>query len=264
MWTNKMSDQNNNIDEFEKVQFEKISANVRHLSNAFYLTLGFFIAITGWFIILLNDGNTTTENISGFIGILFVLMLLNLAKVSRLHSDNKKALVEFDDKYDKEGKKIRFRPTGIPGLGDAIHYIILISITSFYLLFPFICFNSIFTILYPIILSSILFAIIYYGFASGDFLISQKEDKQNKLTKNIIQWFKWLFYVRGDFIKNWNETTKKRYDDSVEFSQSYQRKFLLYIFVLPLLIYFTILMLKIYKCSLFSLFFKCSLFSLFL
>lgn len=179
---------NISTEDFEKLQYQKACGYGSHLSHVFYITLGFFILISGWF--FANNGaaslanNNILYNLSGFIGILFFLLLLNLAKVSRLHFDNQEVIEKFDKDYDPNDQRIKFHLSGIRGIGDFLHYFILTALTIYFLCFPF-NYKLQSTIIITFIAFIVFFTSIYYVLAAGKFPFG----KERVIKSPTAQWF---------------------------------------------------------------------------
>lgn len=180
--------------EVNTLKYREARNNGRHLSYAFYLTLGFFITITGgyfWFIVNLGSiklllfpiltNSDITKYFGATIGIILLLMLINLAKVSRISADNQELIDNYEGAYPSQ---INYRGSGFLGVGDFIHYLILTAITCFFIIYPFHLgrlFETWFLCIF-----FVLFILIYYGLARGDFIIGKKNAIRSKLLQAFI------------------------------------------------------------------------------
>lgn len=165
--------------EVDKLYYEESTLRGIHLSYAFYVTLGLFIAIIGGFLSFKGE----LGGYANFIGLIFLLLLLPLAKISRLQADNG----DVHDKFQQKHKSnVIFNGTGIKGVGDFFHYCILISITSFFLLKPlrYIVPPIIFVGLFLLSFGFLVF-VIYYVLARGDFIFGEIGLSKNKESQNL-------------------------------------------------------------------------------
>jgi|GEM_PF-2083421 len=116
--------------EIDSLKYQEARNQLRHLSFALYLTLTFFMAISGWF---LNFGESRPY-LALSIGSIFLFLLYVLAKNTRISEDNIKLVKKLERAYKS---KTRFRPTGIEGIANFLSYVVLSALTAYFLLYPY-------------------------------------------------------------------------------------------------------------------------------
>ena len=193
--------------ERDKVKYQEARNQERHLSYITYIALGFFISITGFFLMIPTKGLNLNLNgvdvlvnpiqvspyLSLSIGYIFLSLLIILAKLSRTASDNSNMIEEFKRNYPS---KIEFEQSSIRGIGNFLQFFILNGLTVYLLLYhrqsPLILKDYIIILL-------LLFMATYYILGGGRFPtfiinpISNYFDKRIKKEYRIVT--QWVVYL---------------------------------------------------------------------
>lgn len=151
--------------EIDRIKYQEGRSQLRHLNYAFYLTLSFFVAITGWFLTF----GANRPYLALTIGSLFLFLSLVQAKNTRLYEDNLKLVKKLERAYKS---KTRYKSTGIAGAGNFISFIILSALTSYFLLYPYsyrLSYHSIGVAMRFLVLSLPIFIVSYYILGDGKF-----------------------------------------------------------------------------------------------
>ena len=172
--------------DIDKLIYEKTTLRGIHLSYAFYATLALFLVIIGGY----HDLPCFAKQA---IGIIFLFLLIGLAKVSRLQAENGIIHKKMEEIFKPTINNIDDYFTGLRGVGDFFHYIILIGITCYFLLKPFgypIQSSTFFISFAGLFL--VLLIVIYYFLAKGDFLLKINKEVET-ITSQIIFYMLFLF-----------------------------------------------------------------------
>jgi len=172
--------------EVDREKYSAARSELRNLSYAFFVILGFFSAITGWFIALKPSIDVNRPFLGFVIGIVFLLLLMVLAKQSRIAADNLAFVKKIERAYKTKSK---FKPTGIEGAANFISYVILSGGTSYFLLYPqkaVLDFHKPFDFgIFVGIALTILFA-TYFILGDGEYF--KYLLRKNKLGRKLVNW----------------------------------------------------------------------------
>jgi|GEM_PF-2890088 len=176
------------------MKYKEANEARRHLSWAFYITLGFFMTISGWYFASIKS--LPFESFEGIIGVLFLLLLLAQAKISRIYSDNYRMKQGFDTKYEQKTTFDDYE-TGVQGVGDFIHYFILCSMTASFLIAPLnISLYCKIICCFAIIL--FLLISVYYILAGGHFICGKDKAVKSKWWQRIAYFL--IIYLLVNYI----------------------------------------------------------------
>jgi hypothetical protein len=166
--------------EIDKLKYQEARSQLRHTSYAFYVTMGFFLTITGWFL----SFSANRPYLALVVGSVFLFLLLILSKNSRISEDNLKFVKKLERTYRS---RPRFKPTGIEGIADFLAYAILSGITAYFLFYPYSFWGNLhgfqlFGTLF--IVAAIILLVTYY--ILGDGKLGKAQLSRTKLGKKLL------------------------------------------------------------------------------